>query len=189
MLHLNQLIGFGAASGGGPATSLSFFNSSTASGATSIVLPSSIQLGDIIVVAQSASNTSGTVTDVTPSGYTEALTFNDGSSGGARDSIWYKISSGSDSGATVNGMTANNSSGMVAAVFRPNNPATSLSVGSIHSQMTSGDPTSQVCAASAGYSAADRLRFYDLLYRSYRGELFAIRRRHYCEFNRNSFEI
>lgn len=148
MLRVNQLVGFGAASvaAAAPPTTLSFFASSSSSTSGTITLPASILSGDVIFIYQYTRDTSAPAT-VVPTGYTAVANI---SSTNGRVIVSYKISAGSDSGASVTIMTSGVTSLAIAAVFRGDNPVSSITIGSLNTQITDGNPTSQTCTASSG---------------------------------------
>lgn len=123
---------------------LSFLSSATAIAAT-ITWPS-VQAGDIAYVIDSASNSSGAPTSVTPSGFTNIfdsgafLTF-------YKVMVSRKICTGSESG-SLTGMDGTNSDNKVLLVFRATKAAASVTNSTPTSEATAGNPASQDILAS-----------------------------------------
>lgn len=149
VLKVNQLSSFGKRRGG-PITSLAFQSSAqtpTGAGNSTITLPADIALGDLLVIADSATG-AATPGAVTPSGWTNAVTSTTAT--GIRGSLLYKLADGTEGGTVITGM-AGNGGGAAAKVFmgfRGDNPAVSLTVGGTNAQGTGNNPTAQTVAAS-----------------------------------------
>ena len=108
------------------------YSSSTDEELDEIILPSGIQSGDLIVLYCESINTSGTPTDSTPSGFIKLNTevnsiIISSLSFSVRTSLFYKISSGSDSSTTVTTLTGDAVNQSIAAIYRPIKSITSVS--------------------------------------------------------------
>ena len=136
MLKVNNLIGFGV---GSIITKVAEATSSI----NTIVVPSSVGVGQLIVLFERAVNTSGTPTTVTPSGFTSAniasLTTN-------KIQLSYKLSDGSEAGATLTGMNGTNTNRKILLVFGYANCKrfNSVTLNQATGQITDGTPTNQV---------------------------------------------
>lgn len=131
--------------------SVSYVDVATSTAST-IVVPNTIQAGDIAILIQVATST-GTPTDVNPTGFT-ALSTNTGAIFGSfytnRTSTNYKILDGTEGGATLTGINGNTTNSKYLYIFRPNIPAASVSVTRTY-QATDNDPTQQSIIASGEY--------------------------------------
>ena len=120
------------------------------SNASTITVPATTQTGDIIVIADGP-NTSGTTppTAVVPVGYTQIADNNcyNGTSN-SRQIVSYKIAGPSDAGATVTGMTGGNNSRKVIAVWRGNNPITTVNTNSVVNAILSSATTNTITSSS-----------------------------------------
>ena len=115
---------------GGSATSLT----------TTITVPSTVKQGDLLVLA----DFSTTVTDTTPSGWTQASGV---TTTGIRTNISYKIATAADVGATVTGMAG--TTRKVLTTYQGNYPFTSVRLSpTITSQATVATPTNQTITMS-----------------------------------------
>lgn len=82
-------------------TAPAILNTNTASNSTTITVPSGVTSGQLIVVSIVAdTNSVVTISDGAGGSYTEISTLNSGADG-FRLTSWYKVSAGSDSGATL----------------------------------------------------------------------------------------
>jgi hypothetical protein len=110
-----------------------------------IVVPASVQAGDLFVIFKGAFGL-GTPATVTPLGFTNIFNVTNSF---ARFTAWYKIADGMESGATL---TLDNSLSdrIVLAVFRGNRPIASVSVHDVEAVLTGSDPVPQTITASAG---------------------------------------
>lgn len=118
---------------------------SSAEGTTSLTLPSGISAGDIIVVYNQA-ETSGGPAPVTPSGYTSII--DAGSGTNYRAIFSYKISTGSDSGATVTGMTQTPT--IIALVFSTGKTDPIITVNSPVGSVSNSAPASRTVPSATG---------------------------------------
>ena len=154
MLHLNQLIGFGAASGGGPATSLTTLtqkSSATSINSANITAPSDIAAGDLLVLVDSVWVTGGLPpASSKPSGFTQITTVTQGGSSNTRVTTSYKVANGSEASATLTGMTGTGGQGKVLLVFSGNIAISSIVTGDIDQAITDSDPAAQTITASGG---------------------------------------
>lgn len=141
-----------------PLTSITQVLSDSSTTGGSMDYPEGIQAGDIIVVFSKGSGTTSTLSP--PTGFTQISAL--GSSGGVNQAATssYKIATGSESGAIDNlyNQASGNIHGVV--VFRGNTPITSISLQSVNSQGTSGNPTPQTVTASGGTPPLIVLGFY-----------------------------
>jgi hypothetical protein len=110
-----------------------------------IIVPASIQAGDLFVIFKSGFGLGAPAT-VTPAGFTNI--FNVPSSTG-RFTAWYKIADGTEAGATL---TLDNSLSdrIVLAVFRGNRSIASVRVYDVEAVLTGSDPAPQTITAGAG---------------------------------------
>lgn len=136
MLNINKLNGFGV---GSIITKVAEATSSL----STIVVPSSVGVGQLIVLFQRAVNTSGTPATVTPSGFTSAnvatLTTN-------KIQLSYKLSDGSEGGTTLSGMNGTSTNRKILLVFGYANCKrfNSVTLNQAEGQITDGTPTNQV---------------------------------------------
>lgn len=149
---------------GGPLASLSFVTSATVNASSAqpdtITAPAGILAGDLLVLVDIADIGSGTVTLVTPTGWSSAQSVGFGG-GLAASAISYKIADGTESGTTITGINvASNTHNMMLAVFRGNVPINIVSVHSAAGQVTAGTPTNQVCTAGSGVAPLIVLSVY-----------------------------
>lgn len=113
----------------------------------SITWPASIQAGDVAFLADHA-NDFYTPSDVVPAGFTKVLgassfnTYN-------RVNMTYKILLGSETG-SLNGMSGSTGNLKVMHIFRGSSAITGVTTGSPNVEITGGNPSAQVIAASAG---------------------------------------
>ncbi len=133
----NRLNGFGTRR---PIQAIAQINSAAA-GASSITCPTVIA-GDLIVVLSYAV---GSGAFVTPSGFTAAVQSNNGTD---RQQISFKISDGTESGSTLNGMTGSGF-GMIVATFRGSEPFLRVEARAASGEVTNGDPVAQNVLAGA----------------------------------------
>lgn len=146
MLKVSQLVGFGARN---YATSISFVDSATG-GSSSVVLPSGIQAGDLIVLSDVRVGTTTAPTDGTPTGFTEVRSDSVNATTALRQSLYYKIASGSDASATVNSaMSGGGSSKLLAFVFRSNATIAIVTVSGSVGTATTADPAAQTISAAS----------------------------------------
>ena len=133
---------------------------SSSSGASTYTNISTIQAGDLIVVALNSANinTSTPPSLTLPAGYTSIVSkgaYNSPSADAQTETWAYKIATAADAGASV---TYSSDTGAVyrsavSMVFRPNAPATTITSGSINSFGTTGSqttPPTQTVTASSG---------------------------------------
>jgi hypothetical protein len=151
MLMVSQLAGFGAGDGG-PLTAIALVLSATSpspGNSSTITLPSGIQAGDLIVIADAADGNS-TPSAVIPAGFTEAVAST--TSTGIRMCLSYNLANGSEGGTVITGMAGNGggSAVKVCYVFRGNRPATAVSVGSPVSEGTGNNPSSKNITSGSG---------------------------------------
>jgi hypothetical protein len=105
-----------------------------------------VQAGDLIAFMDVARNNVGAPANVTPSGFTNILTFVED----ARMSVHYKISAGNET--TIAGMNGGVENQKMAYVFRGDHPITAVSPSTPTTQGTTGDPSPQTVSASGGLS-------------------------------------
>lgn len=150
MLRITNLGGFGAGQSA-PAvlTALSFVTSAVVNAVVmvndSIVAPSGIQTGDLLVLYDYKGVT---VSIAAPSGFT---TITSDATATGRTTISYKIADGTESGTTITGMGGTNgATSMILAVFRGNIPITSVTPASTAEQKTDSAPTNQTVTSGSG---------------------------------------
>lgn len=128
------------------AQSIAFRSSATSSAAT-ITAPSDIVAGDLIVLYDRATNTSGVPTSVVPTGFTSIL---DQSHEGVRRTICsFKIANGSEASASITGMDGNSADSKVIAVFSTSGATSAIAYDAAF-ESTDGDPATQTINASSG---------------------------------------
>lgn len=122
---------------------------SATSMADTIAWPGSLAAGDLAVMLDQANSASNGVppTTVVPSGFTSIV--NTASAFSHRQICSYKILTGSESG-SLTGMDGVDSDSKAMLIFRGSAPITSVTVGGVTGQQTTGNPTAQVPAASGG---------------------------------------
>lgn len=140
-----DLIGFGAVS----LASLTIVSEDhTTSTASTITAPATINAGDLLVLVDFGSSNPGPPANVTPSGFTSIQTL--AGSTYDRYNISYKIAVGNEDSSTVTGIDASTVNLKTLFRFVPSVPVVAVTVGSLHHEVTDGDPASQSCLASAG---------------------------------------
>jgi hypothetical protein len=131
-------------------TTLTQVASATAQDSTTITGPASIQAGDLLVLYDTAFDSSGIPTTAVPSGFT-IISNVVGLAGDSRLISSYKIATGAEASAALSGLASDvPASGKGLYVFRGNIPITSAAVQDIGQQSTSGNPTSQTVTAASG---------------------------------------
>lgn len=147
MLRVNNLIGFGA---GGPKTvDFTFVTSTTGNNVNKAIPSAGVVAGDLCVIFDSGLKTTGSVSAVTPSGFTfvGGDTATDGSNNlGCRISA--KILESGDIGGTVTGINGPDDSRYITAVFHPSTTIRGFTVNSPNNDGTSGNPAAQTITAS-----------------------------------------
>lgn len=153
MLKLSQNSGFNTKKASAALRSSAFL-SGDASG--NITLPGTIVAGDLIVVFDSANNTSGLPTLVVPAGYSTAVNITGAVT--RRLLITYKIATSQDAGATYTGMNGTQNNYKSVAVFSGQySYAQSYSaVGEI----TDNNPAAYTIAAASGKTDLFALAFF-----------------------------
>ena len=151
MLKLNNLSGFGVRQVG--LTTVSFI-ASTTSTAETITAPASINAEDLLVLFDSARATLAEPTAVTPSGFTNFISFSaisGPSSVGIRNMVSYKIADGTEDSTSITGMTGDITDNKVMLQFRGNTSISSVTSNVIGSPaVTDNNPASQTITASSG---------------------------------------
>ena len=155
MLHVNQLVGFGAVPAGLDAlASLALFNSAVNhSTSTPITVPNGVREGDLLVFLEHDEISGATPVNGVPSGFTQIDTRSGNYGGGAVNvivTLSYKIAAGTESATTLQGIDHLYDQALY--IFRGNGTSqiSSVTVGSAQGQVTTGNPTAQNVAASAG---------------------------------------
>jgi len=141
---------------GAPPLTLSFFNSSTATGgAPPMPLPTGIQAGDLIVIGNFARNNVGAplAQDPTTVGANNFIRLVDEVRlNNTRANVWYKIAAGTESGLNPGGTTGGVENNKWALVFRGSRPITSIIPGSLNVDQTDATPATQTVTAASGQS-------------------------------------
>lgn len=128
------------------AETVSFFGSTTST-SNSINLPASIEAGDLIILQEYGAGASPP-SDQTPTGFTQIIT---ATVSVIRHSISYKISDGTDGGATVNtGLNGASVNAKIASVFRCDVPINSINLSAVANETIAGNPGTATAAASGG---------------------------------------
>lgn len=127
---------------------LTLVGSASSTGGT-IVVPSTAKAGDIAVLWDASVRGASTApTAVTPTNWTNfANTVSSGTVANVRAMMDYKIFDGGDPGATVTGMDDDFDRKFM-RVFRPNRPISAVTLGTLNSQFTTGDPSTQTVLAA-----------------------------------------
>jgi hypothetical protein len=127
-----------AAAGGGP-TSLAFQDDAYSSGQT-IDITGLTQAGDLIILSDFAFSTNGPPTLVTPADFTNWINI---AGSFLRLAASYKIAAGDET--TLTGMigTGSHVEDKILAIFRPDNPISSITASTPTSEVTSGNPSAQ----------------------------------------------
>ena len=148
-MNVLKLLGANATGAGGQTLA---FRSSATSGNTAgtIVAPSDIVAGDLLVLYDNAANNTTLPTAVTPSGWDTAL-INQTFSTNRRCMVHKKIANGTEAGATITGMSVNNVVLKILLVISTNGASSSTAY-SIASEATNNDPTAQVISSASGNS-------------------------------------
>lgn len=142
----------GGGGGGGSPTSVTF-QASAVVNAETITVPAGVIAGDLIVLHDNAINSGGGSSpsdSVVPDGFTSVVDQGAHPSASVRQIVSYKIADGSEAGTSLTGMVGTFSSGKTLAVFRGNNPISSVNASTPNEQITSGNPTAQSVLASGG---------------------------------------
>ena len=127
--------------------SIAFRSSSTSDNLSTITAPSDIIAGDLIVLYDRATNSSGFPTSVIPSGFTTIL--NNTHESTRRTICSYKIANGTEAGTTITGMDGASADVKTILVFSTNG-ATTASFFDVEFQSTDGNPVAQTINASSG---------------------------------------
>jgi len=140
LLHMDGLFEDDNGAETPPYPSIVSVRTTATSTATTITVPSTVKQGDLLVLA----DTSTTVTDTTPSGWTQA---SGTTTTGIRTNISYKIATDADVGASVTGMAGTTRKVMV--VYQGNHPFTSVRLSpTINAQSTTAAPSNQTVTMS-----------------------------------------
>jgi hypothetical protein len=145
MLHLTDLIGFGAGGAAPPKLSDLAFHASATSTASTLSAPVTILPGDLLVFIQNCGASSAPAA-AAPFGFTQITTSN-GST--ARAVMSYKIATGVEAGGNLGGMTGTVYHNIL-LVFRGNIPITAAVPASAANQTTDTAPANQVVSAASG---------------------------------------
>lgn len=154
MLILNRLSGFGAG-GRASLTEITLVDESASNYITTISVPSGVQAGDLIILADYA-NDNSVPTKVIPPGFTEIASPNDGSS--TRFTVSYKIADG-----TETSITGQDGSEFVKrlAILRGDKPIASVSAGGVQTEgPTDSNPAGISITASSGAAPLLVVGFY-----------------------------
>lgn len=128
-------------------TTISFVGSTTSTAAT-ITGSASVVAGDLLILWDVAINSSGTPTSAIPTDFNTIVDFDGG--GLTKAIASYKIADGSEASASLTGMDGTSSDRKILGVWRGDVDFTSVTVRSLNSQMTTGNPTGQSCTAASG---------------------------------------
>lgn len=142
----------GFVAGRTPLTTITQVLSATSTGST-ISVPSGVQAGDLIVLFDAAGSSNTSIpTQVIPSGFTSIVdnTLVASGAAGQRNTLSYKIASGTEGSTSLTGMNGSNNNRKALLVFRGNVPAAIATVGDAAGQATDGNPSEQIVNASGG---------------------------------------
>lgn len=123
--------------------------SGTKSNAETISWPGGLQVGDVAVLFDFAVNSSGPLSNVVPTNFTEIGTGSNMTGPTCRYNVSYKVLDGLEAG-TFAGLSGNSSNFKNLHVFRPNRPATEVLPKNPLSQLSNNDPTAQLCPSGSG---------------------------------------
>jgi len=127
--------------------------------AGTIVAPSGIVAGDLLVLYDSAANNTTIPTAVIPSGFGSPAIINQTFSTNRRVIVSMKIANGTEAGATITGMSVNNTVNKILIVFSTNGATSSIAY-DVDFQSTDGDPTAQTVTSASGSPPLVVLAFY-----------------------------
>jgi hypothetical protein len=121
---------------------------SATAAATTIVVPTGVLAGDLLVLLDGSGGIFFAPTSVVPAGFTS---ISDITVGKGRQIVSYKLALGTEGGTTLTGMTSDAATALKELyVFRKTPAATLLTVSTPNAQATTGNPTPQNVLASAG---------------------------------------
>lgn len=143
MLYATPYIGLGA---GGEQSPLAQVDSSTSTAAT-IVAPTTIVPGDLLILVQYSFDAGGSAA-VTPTGFTNFINVID-VGGGSRGMIDWRLADGSEAGATLTGMDEP-ADAKVLVVYRRAPIITSVTPLGAGSESTTGNPVAQTVGSASG---------------------------------------
>lgn len=128
---------------------MSFVASATSFNSNAVTFPSSVLADDLLIYFDVAQVSSGTPTDVVPTGFTGINTVALANAFRARASL--KRAAGTEASASITGMAVGDVVSVKGAlVFRPNGTlATGYTASGAQQQATTGDPTAQVISINA----------------------------------------
>lgn len=127
------------------------FKSSATSTSSTIVAPSTIVAGDLLLSYDNAQSNGFIPTSVIPSGFGSPAIINQSGLGNRRVIVSAKIADGTEAGVTYTGMDGNNTDAKIMLVFSTNG-ATSYSTFDVGFLITDTDPGSQTIMATLGNS-------------------------------------
>lgn len=130
-----------------PAVTSIAYVAHTTSTANTIVAPSSINAGDLLVLFDFAQNISGVVTDVVPTDWTS---FRHAAFSPRRLRGSYKIADGTEDGSTITGMDGSSSDDKIMVQYRADVAIASFSASGGGGATSSGDPVQDTISASGG---------------------------------------
>lgn len=131
---------------------LSFVDSAVSEDVSTVMAPASIQAGDILVLYDIAQGTFNLPPTVVPTGFTPIDNITTGTGPGSlRSIISYKLAVGGEANAVLTGLSGIFAD-KVLMVMRRNPPASSLTIGSVNTQVMDADPSPQLVTASGGGS-------------------------------------
>lgn len=143
VIALPGVLGGGA--GALPGLTLSFFDDATARNNVNITLPTGIIADtDVIVLWTRSLNASGIPAEVTPAGFTRFVSGTQNSSNDTRANGWFKIADADDSGDSLTAVTLSSNMEIIVHVYRASIPITTVTPQQAVSELTNGDPATQV---------------------------------------------
>lgn len=132
-------------------TSISQQSSATSTNSATITAPSGIQAGDLLVLLDSVwNNFAAPPASSVPTGFTSIVTATLGAAFSARMTLSYKKADGTESSASLTGMTGSGGAAKVLYTFRGNTPINDVNVSATGSEATDGNPVAQTISASGG---------------------------------------
>lgn len=125
------------------------FIEGTASSAATITAPTTINAGDLLIMADFAINAASVPTTVVPTGFTSISNTNNTTT--CKLIFSYKIADGTEDGSTITGMDGDSLDRKTIGQFRGSPAISTVTLSAIFdSGFTAGDPAIQTITASAG---------------------------------------
>lgn len=125
--------------------------SATSTESATLSAPADIIAGDVLVFLDAVWNLSGgPPASSVPSGFTSIATATTGLGSDIRTTLSYKLAVGTEGSSTITGMSSTGGASKILVVFRPDDPASTLTVFSVAAEATNANPSAQTVTASGG---------------------------------------